>query len=85
MAPSSQGHWQQNAGLFRIDPNLTWGNQLISNDTEGGYYRLDYQDRRWLADVGIDEVRSVSGLGRIPPSSPAIRATSCRAIGASAV
>ena len=58
-----QGHWQQNAGLFRIDPNLTWGNQLISNDTEGGYYRLDYQNRRWLADVGIDEVRSVSGLG----------------------
>src|ERR1700730_14239744 len=46
-----------------IEPNLTWGNQLISNDMEGGYYRLDYQDRRWLADVGIDEVRSVSGLG----------------------
>jgi hypothetical protein len=58
-----QGHWQQNAGLFRIDPNLTWGSQLISNDMEGGYYRLGYQDRRWLADVGIDEVRSVSGLG----------------------
>jgi hypothetical protein len=59
----AQGHWQQNAGLFRIDPNLTWGNQLISNDMEGGYYRLGYQARRWLADVGIDEVHSVSGLG----------------------
>jgi hypothetical protein len=58
-----QGHWQQSAGLFRIDPNLTWGTQSISSDMEGGYYRLDYQDRRWLADVGIDEVRSVSGLG----------------------
>ena len=58
-----QGHWQQNAGLFRIDPDLTWGSQLISNDMEGGYYRLDYQDRRWLADFGIDQVRSVSGLG----------------------
>src|ERR1700694_5341166 len=46
-----------------IEPNLTWGNQLISNDMEGGYYRLNYQSRRWLADVGIDEVRSVSGLG----------------------
>ena len=42
---------------------MTWGNQLISNDTQGGYYRLDYQSRQWLADVGIDEVRSVSNLG----------------------
>jgi hypothetical protein len=58
-----QGHWQQNAGVFRIDPNLTWGSQLISNDMEGGYYRLGYQARRWLADVGIDEVHSLSGLG----------------------
>ena len=59
----AQGRFQQNAGLFRIDPNMTWGNQLISNDVQGGYYRLDYQSRQWLADVGIDEVRSVSGLG----------------------
>jgi hypothetical protein len=58
----TQGRVQQTAGLFRIDPNLTWGNQLIANDMQGGYYRLDYQSRRWLADVGIDEVRSVSGL-----------------------
>jgi SdrD B-like domain len=62
-ATMSQGRFQQNAGVFRIDPNLTWGNQLISNDAQGGYYRLNYQSRQWLADVGIDEVRSVSGLG----------------------
>ena len=31
---------QQSAGLFRIDPNMTWGNQLIANDAQGGYYRL---------------------------------------------
>jgi hypothetical protein len=59
----SQGRFLQNAGLFRIDPNLTWGNQVISNDMQGGYYRLNYQSRQWLADVGIDEVRSVSGFG----------------------
>jgi hypothetical protein len=59
----AQGRFLQNAGVFRIDPNMTWGNQLISNDAQGGYYRLNYQSRRWLADVGIDEVRSVSGLG----------------------
>ncbi|MBS0375229.1 MAG: hypothetical protein JSR73_11665 [Proteobacteria bacterium] len=58
-----RGRIQQSAGLFRIDPDLTWGNQLISNDAQGGYYRFGYQSRQWLADVGIDAVRSVSGLG----------------------
>ena len=58
-----QGHVQQSAGMFRIDPNVTWGNQLIANDAQGGYYRFDYQSRQWLTDVGIDEVRSVDDLG----------------------
>ena len=62
-ASMARGRFLQNAGLFRIDPDMTWGNQLISNDAQGGYYRLNYQSRQWLADVGIDEVRSVSGLG----------------------
>jgi hypothetical protein len=62
-ASITQGRFLQNAGIFRIDPNVTWGNQLISNDAQGGYYRLNYQSRRWLADIGIDEMRSVSGLG----------------------
>lgn len=62
-ASMATGRFLQNAGLFRIDPGMTWGNQLISNDAEGGYYRLNYQSRQLLADVGIDEVRSVSGLG----------------------
>jgi hypothetical protein len=59
----AQGRILHNAGLFRIDPNMTWGNQLIANDAQGGYYRLNYQSRQWLADIGVDEVRSVSGLG----------------------
>src|SRR3984885_3038117 len=62
-ASLADGRFLQNAGLFRIDPNMTWGNQLITNDAQGGYYRLNYQSRQWLADVGIDEVQSVSGLG----------------------
>ena len=60
----ASGRSVQSAGLFRIDPNLTWGNQLISNDAQGGYYRYSYQSRQWLGDLGIDEVRSVSGVGR---------------------
>src|SRR5208283_3682411 len=59
----TQGRIVQNAGLFRIDPNVTWGNQLITNDAQGGYYRFGYQSRQWLADAGVDEVRSVSGIG----------------------
>jgi hypothetical protein len=59
----AQGRFLQNAGLFRVDPNMTWGNQLISNDVQGGYYRVNYQSRQWLADIGLDEVRSVSGYG----------------------
>jgi hypothetical protein len=62
-ASMAQGRFLQNAGIFRIDPGMTWGNQLITNDAEGGYYRLNYQSRQWLADLGLDEVRSVSGLG----------------------
>ena len=59
----TQGRIQQSAGLFHIDPNLTWGNQVIADDMQGGYYRFDYQSRQWITDVGIDEARSVSGLG----------------------
>jgi len=60
---ATEGRVTHNAGIFRIDPNVTWGNQLISNDVEGGYYRVNYQSRQWIADLGIDAVRSVSGLG----------------------
>lgn len=59
----NSGHVQQTAGLFRIDPDMSWGNQVISNDMEGAYYRFDYQNRRWIFDAGVDEVHSVSGLG----------------------
>ena len=59
----TQGRVQQSAGIFRIDPNLTWGNQVIADDMQGGYYRFDYQSRQWMLDAGIDEVHSVSGLG----------------------
>lgn len=60
-----RGRIQQTAGVFRVDPNLTWGNQLISNDAQGGYYRFDYQGRRWLGDLGVDEVRPVTGIGGV--------------------
>ena len=62
-AALTRGPVTQTFGLFRIDPNLAWGNQLITSDVQGGYYRADYQSRRWNADFGVDEVKSVSGSG----------------------
>src|SRR5438552_2958690 len=53
-ASHTQGAMTQSFGAFRIDPNLAWGNQLISSDVQGGYYRVDYRSRRWLADFGVD-------------------------------
>jgi hypothetical protein len=62
-ADLTHGSLTQTFGLFRIEPNLAWGNQLITSDVQGGYYRADYQSRRWNADFGVDEVKSVSGRG----------------------
>lgn len=62
-AAHTAGAFTNGFGLFRIDPNLAWGNQVITNDVQGGYYRLGYQTRRWVADIGVDQVSSVSGTG----------------------
>lgn len=59
----TEGRITHAAGLFRLDPNLTWGDQLISNDLQGGYYRFGYQSRSLVADIGIDQAMSVSGRG----------------------
>ena len=62
-ATHASGHITQSFGAFHIDPHLAWGNQLITSDVQGGYYRVGYQSRRWTADAGVDEVLSVSGNG----------------------
>jgi len=62
-ASLTRGPYTQSFGAFYIEPNLAWGNQLIFSNAEGGYYRLDYQTRRWSANFGIDEVLPVSGQG----------------------
>ncbi|MBV8405402.1 MAG: hypothetical protein JO203_14530 [Gammaproteobacteria bacterium] len=59
----TRGPYTQSFGAFYIEPNLAWGNQLIVSNAEGAYYRLGYQTRRWVADVGIDEVLPVNGQG----------------------
>ena len=59
----SGGGFSQSLGAFHIDPNLAWGNQLMASDMQGGYYRVDYQSRRWITGFDIEQVDSVSGQG----------------------
>ena len=57
------GRVGHNFGAFRFDPDMVWGNQLISSDAQGAYYRANYQNRQWLINGGVDRVVSVSGTG----------------------
>ena len=59
----SSGRVQQSAGVFRVDPDITWGNQPIVSDAQGGYYRNSYQSRRWQTEAGVDYLNSISGRG----------------------
>jgi len=60
-ASRSTGRVTQSFGAFYVEPNLAWGNQLLTNNVQGGYYRVDYQSRRWFADFDVDQVNTVSG------------------------
>ena len=62
-ASARRGRYSHNYGAFRLEPRLAWGALPISNDVEGGYYRLGYQYGRWLWNVGVDSLRSISGAG----------------------
>jgi hypothetical protein len=56
-----RGRYLHCYGVFRLDAGLSWGVLPISNDAEGAYYRLAYQFARWSWNVGIDQVKTVSG------------------------
>ncbi|GHA87709.1 carboxypeptidase-like regulatory domain-containing protein [Cognatilysobacter bugurensis] len=58
-----RGRHVHGLGLFRLDPGLRWGALPINNDVEGGYYRLGYQYGRWVWNLGVDRIASVSGAG----------------------
>ncbi len=55
------GRVQHTFGAFRFDPDMSWGNQPLTSNTQGGYYRAAFQNRRWIVDGGLDYVEPVSG------------------------
>ena len=62
-ATFKSGDMLHSAGLFRVDPNLSWGNQPIVSDAQGGYYRNSFLNRRWQVEFGVDYLDSISGRG----------------------
>lgn len=48
------------AGLFWLDPGLSWAGQPMASDAAGGYVRSSWQSRQWSAEGGFDLLRAVS-------------------------
>ncbi len=49
------------AGVFRLDPNLSWSGQPMASDIEGAYLRGSWHTRQWTAQGSVDVLRSISG------------------------
>ena len=57
------GRYRQNYGVFRFEPDMSWGYIPINRDLLGGYYRVNYASQQWNWAAGLDSVGSVSGRG----------------------
>jgi hypothetical protein len=62
-ASAQRGRYAHNYGAFRLGEDLAWGAYPISNDVQGGYYRIAYQYARWSWNAGLDAIDSISGRG----------------------
>lgn len=56
-----QGRVRHTFGAFYFEPALYWGNQPLTSDNQGGYYRAAFQNRQWILDGGVDYLMPVSG------------------------
>jgi len=57
------GRYRHNYGVFRFEPNLSWGYVPINSDAQGAYYRLNYQSQQWIWSAGVDSIGSVTPEG----------------------
>lgn len=55
------GPRRHGAGLYRLDPGLSWVGQPMASDIEGAYARSTWRTRQWTAAASLDWLRSVSG------------------------
>lgn len=56
-----EGPRTHGAGVFRLEPNLTWAQQPLPSDISGAYLRTAWRTRQWSAEAAIDWLRSLSG------------------------
>jgi hypothetical protein len=56
-----EGPRTHGAGVFRLEPNLTWAQQPLPSDISGAYLRTAWRTRQWSAEAAIDWLRSISG------------------------
>ena len=59
-AETRNGASLYSAGLFRLDPGLSWAGQAMASDAAGGYLRGAWQTRQWSADASLDILQSIS-------------------------
>ena len=57
------GRYRHNFGVFRFEPDMSWGYIPINRDLLGGYYRVNYSSQQWIWAVGLDSVSTVTGRG----------------------
>lgn len=62
-AETREGRYRYNYGVFRNDPDLSWGYSPFTADIQGAYFRVNYQSQQWMWSGGLDDVNSVSGRG----------------------
>jgi hypothetical protein len=56
-----EGPRTHGAGMFRLEPSLTWAQQPLPSDITGAYLRTAWRTRQWSAEAAIDWLRSLSG------------------------
>jgi SdrD B-like domain len=55
--------WRNTAGVFRFDPNLRWGTNVLASDLQGVYWQADTSTRQWQYGFTAELSDSVSGSG----------------------
>jgi hypothetical protein len=54
------GQRTHSAGLFWLEPDLSWAGQPMANDLAGAYIRSTWQSRQWSAEGSLDLLRSIT-------------------------
>lgn len=54
------GPRSHSAGLFWLEPGLSWAGQPMAGDLAGGYIRSAWQSRQWSIEGSLDLLRSIA-------------------------